>query len=115
VRYCTSEECRALQLLSSSIRVRQVSPAVTLPTTFALLVLALCELLLALLLTLPLVLLNLLRRTVLDEIAVIVDAAPLRQAVRDIHDPLLVEHMKSMKSNQHAVTNNNDIGPRRTG
>ena len=70
-----------------------MSPAATLRTSFALLVLALRELLLALLLTLPLIFLDLFRRTVLDEIAVIVDAAPLRQAVRDIHDPLFVEHV----------------------
>ncbi len=87
--------------------VQQVSPAVTTPKSFALLVLALRELLLALLLALALVLLDLLRRTIFNEIAVIVDSAPLRQAVRDIHDPLLVEHMQSVISYQHEVTGNN--------
>jgi hypothetical protein len=51
------------------------------------------HLLLALLLTLPLKLPDLLGRRVLNEIALVVDTAPLRQTIGDVHDTLAVEHV----------------------
>lgn len=61
----------------------------------SLLVLALVEALLPLLLTLASVLLDLLWWRVLDELALLVEAGPLGQAVRDVDAALAVEHVKS--------------------
>jgi hypothetical protein len=51
------------------------------------------HLLLALLLPLPLELPNLLRRTILNQITLVINPGPLRQAVGDIHNALAVEHV----------------------
>lgn len=56
-------------------------------------ILPLLELLLPLLLPLPLHLPDLLGRRILDQIGAIRQAAPLGQAIGDIHDALAVEHV----------------------
>jgi hypothetical protein len=63
-----------------------------------LLVLAIFEPLLPLLLALTNILLDLLRRRVLNEITLLVEAGPLGQTVRNINASLAVEHVESRKS-----------------
>jgi hypothetical protein len=60
------------------------------------LILPLLELLVTFLLSLPLKLLDHLRRTVLNQIALIAQARPLRQSIRNIHDALTVEHVAAI-------------------
>jgi hypothetical protein len=58
-------------------------------------VLAFVELLLSLGLTLSLVLANKLWRAVLNELTLVVEAGPLGETVRDVHNTLTVEHVAS--------------------
>jgi len=58
-------------------------------------VLAFVELLLSLGLTLSLVLANKLWRAVLNELTLVVEACPLGETVRDVHNTLTVEHVAS--------------------
>jgi len=62
-------------------------------------VLTLLEPLLPLFLTLALVLLHKLRRRVFDEIALLVQARPFGQTIRNVHNALAVEHVASVKHN----------------
>jgi hypothetical protein len=63
-----------------------------------LLVLAILKALLPLLLALANILLDLLRRRVLNKIALLVEASPLGQTVGDVDAALAVEHVESRKS-----------------
>lgn len=59
------------------------------------LVTLLLSLLSVFLLTLALILLDKVLWAVLDQFGVLVNPTPLRQAIRNVHDPFLVEHMQS--------------------
>lgn len=63
----------------------------------SLLVLAVLKALFALLFSLASVLLDLLWRRILDELAVLVQAGPLGKTIRDVDAALTIEHVKSAK------------------